>query len=302
MEKDKVLIPIKGGLGNQMFGYAFYLNLKNKGVNCSLIWRDYIYTNMHNDIELLKIFPNIKHTLSIKHKVYIYLNRFNNNLTRRWWMKTIHLLDYRYFVIKQKNPYSFDSFSFNVKGLKRTYLLDGFWQNNLYFNDVSELVRKSFIFNIPDNWDNNYLRDIVQGTDCVSIHVRRGDYLKKDFSDYNVIVSTDYYYQSIKVIKKNIKSPIFIVFSDDIDWCKSQFVGNEFIFVEGNKGEYSYLDMYLMSLCKNNIISNSSFSWWAAWLNNNINKIVCAPSKWTRSGVQSNSFSPKSWYYIDVTD
>ena len=124
------------------------------------------------------------------------------------------------------------------------------------------------------------------------MHVRRGDYLK--FKDTHPPCSVEYYNQAISSFSE---SSIFLVISDDIEWCKENFLGDKFYFVEGNE---DYIDLYLMSLCKNNIIANSSFSWWAAWLNRNKEKIVIAPEKWFGNEVQYNTDNllPSSWETI----
>ena len=88
-----------------------------------------------------------------------------------------------------------------------------------------------------------------------------------------------------------------MVFSDDLDWCKETFLGNRFTFISGNR---DYQDLFLMSMCKNNIIANSSFSWWGAWLNTNLNKKVIAPKKWfgPQLSLSSDDIYPNTWEII----
>jgi len=108
--------------------------------------------------------------------------------------------------------------------------------------------------------------------ETVSLHIRRGDYLRTQ--DHHPVCSLDYYMDALSKFRD--KEYKFIVFSDDVDWCRNNF-NEDFIFTEGNT---DYEDMWLMSLCDHNIIANSSFSWWGAWLNDNPNKRVIAPKKW----------------------
>lgn len=124
--------------------------------------------------------------------------------------------------------------------------------------------------------------DIIKSCNAVSLHIRRGDYISN--ATTNTIHGTcnlDYYKRAVEYIKKNSVSPIFFIFSDDIDWVKDNLHLNEkHYYIDWNNADTNYEDMRLMSLCKHNVIANSSFSWWGAWLNNNPKKIVIAPQKW----------------------
>ena len=131
----------------------------------------------------------------------------------------------------------------------------------------------------------------------VSIHVRRGDYTK--CSIFVDLSNTNYYEKAINYIKKCITNPIFLIFSDEPVWADkmlSNFIQNNRIIVDLNKGNNSYRDMQLMSLCDGNILANSSFSWWAGWLNNNKNKIVIVPKKfYTDKKREESHLIPKTW-------
>jgi hypothetical protein len=123
----------------------------------------------------------------------------------------------------------------------------------------------------------------------ISIHVRRGDYLNHE--SYKNICGLNYYCSAIRYIKTLIMDPFFIVFSDDILWCKENLNNilsdTSVIYVDWNTGKESYKDMQLISNCKHNIIANSSFSWWGAWLNTFPNKIIIAPKKWLNTNIES---------------
>jgi hypothetical protein len=127
--------------------------------------------------------------------------------------------------------------------------------------------------------------------DYIGIHIRRGDYLR--FPDHHPILPIEYYKTAIDYFKAD---NVF-VFSDDIDWCKSNIIGDNIIYIENEK---DYIEMYLMSLCENNIISNSSFSWWGAWLNENKNKKVIGPKLWFGNAIQfiSDDIIPEGWIKI----
>jgi hypothetical protein len=151
---------------------------------------------------------------------------------------------------------------FNYKEIPYSSNLNigGYFQSEKYFNDCSDFIKLSL-----------RPKDYVSEIDAVSIHIRRTDYLK--FNRCYTILGPDYYYKAMQMCPSNK----YYVFSDDINWCKYNFIGDQFVFVEGND---EVTDLNMMSKCKSNIIANSSFSWWAAYLNNNFDKIVIAPKNW----------------------
>ena len=154
----------------------------------------------------------------------------------------------------------------------KNVLLYGYFQSDKYFNDCKEDIKKMFM-SYDINMDDK-TKELLKGDNTCSIHVRRGDYLNSP--NHHPTQNMNYY---MRAVKKMPKDSVFLVFSDDIQWCKKNFpnIPEKFIFIEGNK---DYEDLYLMSHCKNNIICNSTFSWWAAWLNGNENKIIIAPDTW----------------------
>lgn len=154
----------------------------------------------------------------------------------------------------------------------RNILLYGYYQSEKYFKDYEYEIRDLFMSYDIEMSDE--IKGLLENENTCSIHVRRGDYLKSP--DHHPTQSMNYY---MKAIKKMPKDSVFLIFSDDIEWCKQNFpdVPEKFKFIEGNK---DYEDLYIMSHCKNNIICNSTFSWWGAWLNGNKNKTVVAPSVW----------------------
>lgn len=168
--------------------------------------------------------------------------------------------------------------------------LEGYWQNEKYFSDMKEEIRDYFTFDpkLVDN-RNALLAQRVQNENSVSIHIRRGDYIDpQNRALYGNVCTIDYYRKASDFIFQRIDNPIFYLFSDDMDWTKeniSLLLGMEYderrvTYIDFNRGEKSFLDMYLMSKCKHHIIANSTFSWWGAWLGTNEDKIVISPSRW----------------------
>ena len=168
-------------------------------------------------------------------------------------------------------------------------LLNGYFQSDKYLNRSATLE----LFSIDDE-SYKFIVDKYGSSfnNAVSIHVRRGDYLAKH--DRHPVQSIDYYKQAMQYFDS---SSIFYIFSDDIEWCKENFKGSQFTFIEDNA---DYIDLWLMSLCDHNIIANSSFSWWGAWLNQNPNKIVIAPKNWfgPNKKLSVQDLIPEKWIQI----
>ena len=176
--------------------------------------------------------------------------------------------------------------------------LCGYWQSEKYFFDVRDQIRKDLIFSqLIDDVNKEYEKQIAS-TNSISLHIRRGDYVANPASlAIHGVCSIDYYKLAIAHIEKNISSPIYFIFSDDMPWARSNFgFLNSAVFIDHNKNDKSYIDMQLMSYCKHHIIANSSFSWWGAWLNNNPGKIVISPKRWfADTSKLSQDLIPDSW-------
>ena len=179
------------------------------------------------------------------------------------------------------------------------YLM-GYWQSEKYFKDCEELVRGDFKFKLPLDGINLELSMRMRGGQSISLHVRRGDYLTHTATSkiFNVC-SVDYYRSAVEYIADRIPFPHFFVFSDDLQWAKANLsIPYPVSFIEGNHGSRSYIDMQLMGLCGHQIIANSSFSWWGAWLNRNPKKIVIAPRLWFNNGMNDSDLIPSDWLRI----
>lgn len=182
--------------------------------------------------------------------------------------------------------YSEPNFSYNDIPLNDNILIEGYFQSEKYFENCKDHIRE--IFEFTDEVKENIKTKFLDFENIVSIHVRRTDYL--NFPNHHPVCDMDYYKKSIKLFD-GFK---FLIFSDDLEWCKKNFIGDNFLFSEGNK---DYEDMYLMSKCSHNIICNSTFSWWSSWLNKNKNKKIVCPKKWF--GPAYSHFSTKDLYLND---
>lgn len=279
-------VQLFGGLGNQMFQYAFYLYLKQNNTDIILNIYDFKIHNHHHGFELKRIF-NINDIVN-EHKCKFSIN--HNNIFIRLLKKVFNISVTTNFEYLEKYEVS------NIES--HQYIEDiffiGFWQNIKYVKLVENTLRKVFVFPNLDEKNLQFMKKLY-GKNIIGVHVRRGDYLKKD--SLGRICDKQYYDTAFDIIYKNIKEPYFLIFSDDAEWCKNEFVGNNIAIIDWNNGINSFRDMQLMSLCNHNIIANSTFSWWAAFLNNTSNKIVIAPQKWN-SLYDSSKIVDKEWIVI----
>jgi hypothetical protein len=259
---------LKGGLGNMLFQIA-------------------ATKSMAFDLNTECSFPNLDS----------HLKFLNDDKTHN--QKIDYAFEYKSLLInlisdspnKSLPIYNFP-FHYIDSKIKDESIVDGFFQSEKYFNHNRKSILDFLNFKEISEMVNEKYSKLLTNN-LTSIHIRRGDYLK--LSNYHPVQNLDYYNSAIDLVIN--KTDNFIIFSDDIDWCKKNFKLDKTIYIDCEK---DYIELYLMSLCKNNIIANSSFSWWGAWLNNNPNKIVIGPKNWFGSSIQhnSNDILPKSWIKI----
>lgn len=281
----KRIIAIQGGLGNQMFEYAFYLALKEKTEN--LVLNDYLLRRetVHNGCELNHLFgvriPRIWYHDAI---IFFYRKLYYTSLCKSLYGKAAKsvLSSLRWLgiglCIEPEHGVYYPSF------LADSYLLYwSTWHAEAYFSGVRSKVLSAFRF--QENLLNERTRlmvDKIHRQESVSVHIRRGDYFLDDTSAsmYGGICTIAYYNQALKIIREKVENPSFFIFSDDMGWVKEELDSlNDAVFIDWNKKEDSWQDMYLMSQCKHNIIANSTFSWWSAWLNSHPGKVVVCPDR-----------------------
>lgn len=288
-----MIIRITGGIGNQMFQYAFKKKIDQMtGTNNQIDVRFYSDHSAHNGYELQSVF-GIKDNEyngslippSEKHKYY---SRLCYYLNKRMIVASKYMIE---VMINYSDAYK--------SAMAEDYYFDGYWQSQDYFQDIEDEIRNTFVFPGFDEDKNIEICKTAREKNCVSLHVRRGDFLKA--SKFVALGSGSYYDRAVSLIKSKVDDPVFIVMSDDIEWCREHFNEEKMIFVDWNSGSKSYRDMQIMSICKHNIVANSSFSWWGAWLNNNPEKIVIAPSRFYTDNKRDEShILPAEWTKISV--
>jgi hypothetical protein len=282
-----IKVRLTGGLGNQMFQFAAgYVAAKKCEVNLSLDLSWFNRRQLHNGFELEKVF-----------NIYSKVNFLNNTLS----FKSINFKEILNKFDRTFQTYNEPHFHYTPKILnipKRSFL-KGYWQSELYFKDFTADIRKVFNFYNPMDKKNYLVADQINQNNSISIHVRRGDYLLKTNINHNVDLK-EYYLTAIEKTSILFDNPKYFIFTDDPLWVAKNFTLNySFTVVDINCGIDSFYDMHLMSLCKCNIIANSSFSWWGAWLNNKKDKVVFAPNNWFKDkSISTDDLFPNSWKII----
>ena len=282
-----IVVKLMGGLGNQMFQYAAArsLSLKKKTnlyldhsffdtASTGVTYRKYELTafnlivNQANSFQLfpfllIKKYPSLKHLLSFTYVKEPYIKYIPDILK------------------KYKNIY-----------------LDGYWQSEKYFAEKEQTIRKDFEFKNSFTEANHECAKKIKNCNAVAVHIRRSDYITNpQINSTHGTCTIEYYTNAINLLKSKFQNLNFFFFSDDMDWTTLHFVSIEnSFFVNHNKNEDSFHDMHLMSLCNHFIIANSSFSWWAAWLGLDNEKVVIAPSKWFITNEHNTKdLLPKGW-------
>jgi len=293
-------VALTGGLGNQMFIYAFCIGLRHRGEKTVLFVPRDNNSKGYGDqgYELDKLF-DIQEFEDWKSRIQTTCLKQYSNFIRLFPAKFKASL-FRYVGMEMvKVPENFIFYPSIFEFTHKHQLFMGTWQSEQFFDGAASLVRESFQFKQTLLSSLTVeLSASMQLENSVSIHIRRGDYLSDQYSSGFAGVCTDEYYRAaMDYIQSKIESPRYYVFTDDKEWVKESFRLDNAVYVLHNTGIDSWQDMYLMSQCKHNIIANSSFSWWGAWLNTNSNKMVIAPKKWWRL-FEKDDVVPDNWVRI----
>jgi len=294
-----IIVSLMGGLGNQMFQYAFGRSLSQR-LGCQF----------KLDTSFLDYRPkNSEHTLrSLELNIFAMDVPLADQRELRGFQPVVKSRDVVSYVFRKlfgkpiimEHGLAFDS---AIRIAKDGSYFSGFWQSTEYFDDYAYSIRKDFTFRFPLTHQNKEMADEISNSESTSIHVRRGDYLSNaSAKQVHGVCTEEYYHTAIKCIKDQVLNPRFFIFSDDPQWAKQTFAEiGDAVFVEQNLQVDQYRDMQLMSLCKHHIIANSSFSWWGAWLNPKGDEIVIAPKKWymdEKKNQEASGLIPASWLRV----
>jgi hypothetical protein len=282
-----IIVKIIGGLGNQLFQYALgrHLAIKND-VELKLDISSFQTYNLRN-FELSKF--NIESKFATNSELPFRRRKPQVNKIKAF---LGDLVLSRISIIKEK------SFRYDPKILnyRRDVYIEGYWQSEMYFKPIKETLKKEIKLIEKLNHKQQQLLHLIENTNSISVHVRRGDYVQNpaNTSIYSNC-SMEYYKKAIEKIEKLVEKPFFFIFSDDVEWVKNNLrIEHENMLVYGNE---AVVDLTLMASCKHNIIANSTFSWWGAYLGDYSQKQVISPESWftNSSKINITDLLPEDW-------
>lgn len=287
-----IIIKLQGGLGNQLFQYATARALAIRhnthvAFDKSLLLKvSQKTTKRQFDLDHFNI--QVKPIRLVDKLALGLLDIPLKNYIKKIIGRFIHNKNYT------ESNFAFDPQIFRKSG-KQT-CLKGYFQSEFYFNQI----RDELFTLIPKSKSISTLEQKIRGCNAVSLHIRRGDYVNNCLiNEFHGLLPVEYYHNAINYLLRNNPEIHLFVFSDDIEWAKQNITSlQETTFITENTGITDYKDLILMSQCKHNIIANSSFSWWGAWLNQNPEKIVIAPKQWFKDNnaqKEASDLLPKSW-------
>lgn len=265
-----MIVRLSGGLGNQMFQYAFGRAFSlEKGEK--LLFDDFSFSR-----DPLRKFALFGYTIETK-KIGIWTKLFYNFL---------YYLNRKYLFIKRGNTrcgifYERQFFVYeNLRECNARYY-DGCWQNVNYFEQVKEIIKKELTYQGGLSESAKEWLEKIKSCEAVVVHVRHGDYLNENNRNIYEVPKKSYYDKAINYIRRRFPESFFFFFSDDMDWCKKNF-GEEknCFFIDKSSVDLEQENIFLMQNCKHFIIANSSFSWWGAWLGMKDDSVCIAPEKW----------------------
>lgn len=296
-----LIAKITGGIGNQLFQYAFIRSLAlklNEKFTLDLSWyRDYHkYEDINNPNSATKR-EYLLNNFNIEEKIISphYLS-ISYRVEKYKFLNIIPLLKYfQYDIIDE------DTFDINNIPQNTNVYLRGFWQNSTLFTEYGYIFRNEFTLKNNLSEPNQDLLNQIKSVNSVAIHIRRGDLLSRPVAVEDQPYSADKYYEdSVNIIYEKVDNPQLFIFSDDIDWVKKNHkFGLPTYYVDTDGPDHEHFN--LMCHCKHHVIANSTFSWWAAWLNKFKNKIVISPKWWYRDPIKNSKviWIPEEWIVLN---
>lgn len=270
-----IIMRLNGGLGNQMFQYAFCKVIAEKFMQQIIV--DFSQFQQSNRKYSLNIFD-----LGLKEEYC--LDTFKG-------YKMYHLRE-RKFEYDMEILETLDDYNFDLNPL----LISGYWQSYKYFDKISDKLKHDFhhIYKVQSNYSS--LLRLIQNKQSVMVHIRRGDYLIGGNLEKHGVVDMNYIQTAIDFYRDKLLRPTFFIFSDDIEWCLANMDHQDDIVFVDEDGDEGLSSFSLMRHCKYFVISNSTFSWWAAWLGDFNKKYVISPKEWFQlENVNTSDLIPCSW-------
>ena len=289
-----IIVSLKGGLGNQLFQYAAARQLAE--IHGSLVKLDIsVFETYEHHSYALSPFNIPEHIATAEEIAALTMHRRSviERITTRLLRQPLRPT--RTHV--RERHFQFDP---RILNLPDGVYLDGYWQSEKYFTGIADIIRKELTVRTPPACRNKELAEQMASCNSVSVHIRRGTYLLPQFSAYHPTCSSEYYRNAVEQLAASVGTPRFFIFSDEPAWAHENVrLPFPAVYVDHNDASTDYEDLRLMSTCRHHIIANSTFSWWAAWLNDKPGKIVLAPERWFNDPtINVSDLIPESWTKI----
>ncbi len=282
-----IVSKIYGGLAGQMLQYSIgrHLSIKN---NTDL----YLDTTWYNKKKSSKFIRDFGlHNLNTCYKII-------GRKEILWWkIKITNKIGiFSPFNLKLFKETDFAKFNSEVLNEGDYIILDGYWNSYKYFEDIRDILLNELRPKQGPNIQNQHFLTKIRKENSIGVHFRRGDYA---LTTFHGILSKKYYSEAIDLIFDEVQNPYLFIFSDEPEWVQSNMEFSlPYEIVNINKDDTNFWDLELMKNCKHNIIANSGFSWWAAWLNNNPDKIVISPKNWINTEKTQIDNIPNNWILL----
>ncbi len=298
-----IIVRLLGGLGNQLFQYAFGRQLAV--VHNKVLKLDLNFYQLPQSKWAVRTYDLNHFKIQFQPATAQELAPFQKYLKQNFFSKILRRLN---FLGQQSwRPYYFEplgkNFTFNPRlftaRLPSIVYFDGYWQSEKYFINIEDIIRNEFEFIESPDAHNQALLEEIESCNSVAVHIRHGDNATKIAAHHGVL-PIGYYNSAIKQILDQVPDPNFYVFSDDPVWAKENLKTDSPVnFVEHNGEARHHEDLRLMSRCKHHIIGNSTFSWWGAWLGKKPGQLVYAPKRYhMQSNIDMADYYPKSWIQL----
>ena len=271
------IVSFSGGLGNQLFEYLFYLDLSRR---YGKVYGHYRKSRLscHNGLEIQRWFD-----------VRLPKATVGSDLLANCYKMLMKL--------RLLHETSEDTYTDGRKG----FFFEGYWQGRQYYDERDITTLRLLPLEL-DGRNSELARELIGNVNSVALHVRRGDYLSNEHlrQVLGSVCNDEYYRLALQQVFDKVERPTFYVFSDDITWCRNHFSGyDNMVFVDWNRQEDSFYDLYLMTLCRHHVIANSTFSYWGARLSRHADGITIYPERWLR-GWDAPKIFPDEWTGIYV--
>lgn len=292
-----VVVKLIGGLGNQLFQYAagrMLSILHNTELKLDVTSFEHYdwHTYSLKPFQVNEVFASQKDVAAVKgtsrkrlSRIIFYLNKMINPC-------------YKPPIFTERNLRPYNP---RITRTTKNVYLDGYWQSEKYFANIQDVIRHEFTVKYQQDHESQEIGKTIAETQSVSIHIRRGNYISNPkLNKIHGTCSLEYYQECVRRIAEKIAFPHFFVFSDDPRWVRENLnLEHPTTFISHNDAGKDYEDLRLMSMCQHQIIANSTFSWWAAWLNPNPNKIILAPRRWFNdASADTQDLLPDDWIKV----